>query len=175
LVVIVRCGSCRREAIHGTRHCVSCRDNRRAYCQRNRAKRAAATKAWKKANPKRVNAHNRRYNAAHPELAREWRQGWVAAHPESMSERFHVRRARKQGQFIEKVYKTKLIKLKGAICGICGEPVDPRHFQVDHIVPFVHGGEHSYANCQPAHGQNCRNSQGVACNQVKATSARPAL
>jgi 5-methylcytosine-specific restriction endonuclease McrA len=46
--------------------------------------------------------------------------------------------------------------------------VDPANFQLDHIVPFVLGGEHSYANCQPAHGQNCRNSMGVACNQAKA-------
>jgi 5-methylcytosine-specific restriction endonuclease McrA len=87
-----------------------------------------------------------------------------------MAEARQVRRARKQGQFVEKVYKSKLLKLRGAVCGICGEPVDPVNFQLDHIVPFMLGGVHSYANCQPAHGYDCRNSQGVACNQVKAYS-----
>jgi 5-methylcytosine-specific restriction endonuclease McrA len=37
------------------------------------------------------------------------------------------------------------------VCGICGEDVDPMNFHVDHIYPLVLGGEHSYANTQPAH------------------------
>ncbi len=44
------------------------------------------------------------------------------------------------------------------MCGICGEDVDPFDFQVDHIVPLVHGGLHNYENSQVAH---------PLCNQRK--------
>lgn len=44
------------------------------------------------------------------------------------------------------------------LCGICGEPVDPARFHVDHKVPLARGGAHTYANVQPAH---------PACNLTK--------
>lgn len=37
------------------------------------------------------------------------------------------------------------------ICGICSKPVPTDAFNVDHIIPLARGGEHSYANTQPAH------------------------
>ena len=45
-----------------------------------------ATRTWKKANPERVNASNRRYNAAHAEQAKAWRKKWLEEHPEFGSE-----------------------------------------------------------------------------------------
>ena len=50
------------------------------------------------------------------------------------------------------------LELADGVCGICGEDVDPTNYHVDHIVPISRGGEHSYANTQPAH---------PACNQRK--------
>lgn len=44
------------------------------------------------------------------------------------------------------------------ICGICSDPVDPaidwpdpRSRSLDHVIPLVHGGEHSFDNAQLAH------------------------
>lgn len=119
------------------------------------------TRAWKKANPDKVNAANRHYNARRPEVMRASRARWAEAHPHACAERAAVRRARKQGQFVEKVYKSKVWKRDAGICGICHDPADPADWHLDHVIPLARGGEHSYANTQVSH---------PACNLRKAAS-----
>jgi 5-methylcytosine-specific restriction endonuclease McrA len=75
-----------------------------------------------------------------------------------------TRRARKRGQFVEKVYRSKVFRRDAGICGICHEAVDPLNWHLDHIQPLARGGEHSYANTQVAH---------PACNQRKSASWEP--
>lgn len=108
-----------------------------------------------------MNAHNRRYNARKPEVMAGSRGRWEAKNPHSRAERQMTRRTRMAGQFVEKVYKSKLLRLHEGRCGICGEPVDPAHFDVDHVHPLCLGGEHSYANTQPAH-PICNQRKGAA-------------
>lgn len=67
-------------------------------------------------------------------------------------------RARKREAFVERVIPGVVFERDAGICGICGEMVDPARFHIDHIVPLVRGGEHSYANVQVAHPH---------CNHVK--------
>lgn len=45
-------------------------------------------------------------------------------------------------------------------CGVCGVDVDPEAFEVDHVVPLIKGGRHSYSNVQVTH---------PACNRRKGT------
>ena len=61
------------------------------------------------------------------------------------------RRARKHANFVEEVDPAIVLSDHAGLCGICGSPVDPADFHVDHIVPLAKGGEHSYANTQAAH------------------------
>jgi 5-methylcytosine-specific restriction endonuclease McrA len=60
------------------------------------------------------------------------------------------RRARKLNQFVESVDPLVLLESHKGFCGICHKPIRG-DFHVDHIVPLSRGGEHSYANTQPAH------------------------
>lgn len=62
-----------------------------------------------------------------------------------------ARRARKLDQFVEQVDALLVLELCDGVCGICEEDVDPLDFHVDHIIPLARGGDHSYANTQPAH------------------------
>ena len=67
--------------------------------------------------------------------------------------------ARKKSALIgEKVEASVLIQKYSGKCGICGGAIftgsdkrSPLSLHVDHIVPLSKGGEHSYANTQPAH------------------------
>lgn len=55
--------------------------------------------------------------------------------------------------------RNQLINCKGAICGICGLPIeDMKDCTVDHIVPLAKGGRTTIENCQLAH---------FDCNQRK--------
>lgn len=67
-------------------------------------------------------------------------------------------RARKAAAFVEDVDRDVVFERDGWRCGICSDPIDgelrhphPMSASVDHRVPLVAGGEHSYANCQAAH------------------------
>lgn len=39
----------------------------------------------------------------------------------------------------------------GGLCGLCGEPVDPRAMHLDHIVPLASGGSDAASNLRPTH------------------------
>jgi len=68
-----------------------------------------------------------------------------------------IRKARKLGQFVEKVDPQVVYERHGGMCGICFKPI-VGDFHVDHIIPLSKGGPHCYANTQLAH---------PLCNQVK--------
>jgi 5-methylcytosine-specific restriction endonuclease McrA len=69
------------------------------------------------------------------------------------------RRALARGVLVEKVSRKKLLKLYKGKCGICQQRVNPRKFEIDHIIPLCKGGTHEYRNVQPAHPE---------CNRLKA-------
>ena len=70
------------------------------------------------------------------------------------------RRAVERECFVEAVDHRVVFERDKGVCGICKEPVDPMSkWEVDHIVPILRGGLHSYANVQLAHAR-CNRSKG---------------
>lgn len=165
-----------------------CRDCRRAYREANREAISAKKRAAYRANAEAVKARSRAHYAAHREAGLARRREYYAKNRERMialgkhyyethreecaalSRRWRAenrdrrrdaeqsRRARVGGYFVEHVDRLVLLERHQGRCGICGETVDSERFDVDHVVPIARGGEHSYANTQPAHGR---------CNQSK--------
>jgi 5-methylcytosine-specific restriction endonuclease McrA len=137
--------------------------------ERSRAERAA----YRERNRLKLRAYQREYAKRKPEKLRDWR----AAHPDKMREMnrrararrdpdidhayFSARRARKRGAFVERVFRSVLWRRHGGFCGICREVVALRDMHVDHVRPLARGGEHSYANTQPAHPQ-CNRRKGAS-------------
>ena len=76
------------------------------------------------------------------------------------------RRAEKAGVFYEPVNPLRVFKRDGWRCQLCGKKLNPKHKgtyrddapELDHIIPWAQGGEHSYRNTQLA----CRK-----CNEEK--------
>lgn len=121
-------------------------ENKHLWEERHASKRDENLAAMRKRYQEKREAErerNRRYFAEHPERAR------VGA---------SARRARRRERFVENVSPLVVLERDDGVCGICGEDVDPTHFHVDHVVPLSRGGEHCYANTQPAH---------PVCNQRK--------
>lgn len=122
--------------------------------------------AWRGRNADRVRACDARRRQS-PERrawqAAYWRE-WKRRNPEAVkaiARRGQLnRRARLMQAFLEKVEPLVVLERHEGLCGICGEPVDPERFDVDHIVPLARGGEHSYANTQPAH-PTCNTRKGA--------------
>lgn len=141
---------------------------RRMDYRRNPEKYKARARAWYAENIERARAARRDYERRNAEAARERYNRWLSdpdnraktnanlsaylrEHPELRQKYEAMRRARKRGVFVEEVDRTVVLARYNGLCGICGDAVDPERFDVDHIIPLLVGGEHSYANTQPAH------------------------
>lgn len=99
--------------------------------------------------------YRRRWRAGHSERNRELikqsNERYAAAHPDKVLDVQARRRARKHTATVEDVDRLVVWETHGGICGICHKPVPRDNFHLDHIIPLAKGGEHSYANTQPAH------------------------
>lgn len=91
-----------------------------------------------------------------------WAAWSRATFPDRAADYVEKRRARKLAAFVDDVKRAVVFERDEGICGICGTPVDPKRFHVDHIIALAKGGEHSYANVQLAH---------PACNHRKGDRA----
>lgn len=139
---------------------------RRAYYEQHQEQIKARSRAWYAANRERAAANAKaRYDR---EASRERYDRWMSnpenrakanaklaeymrEHPELRQKYESMRRARKRGVFVEEVDRNVVLARYSGLCGICGDAVDPERFDVDHIIPLLVGGQHSYANTQPAH------------------------
>ena len=111
------------------------------YYATNQERRRSAARAWYRANSEHHIAVAKRYQAAHLEQTREKGRRNAA-----------TRRARQLEQFVEVVDPRVVFRRANGLCGICREPVEPAsRWEVDHVIPLVRGGTHSYDNVQLAH------------------------
>jgi 5-methylcytosine-specific restriction endonuclease McrA len=124
---------------------------------------ASACKTCSKANKRRTEEQA----AIKAQQARDWywqnkerRQHYVVENRDIFRVQSSRRRARKQEAFVEEVLPLVVLERHDGVCGICGGDVDPFDFHVDHIMPLARGGEHSYANTQPAH-PSCNIAKGA--------------
>lgn len=140
------------------------RDKKRAkdrrYYERHRDKVRAANDAWLEANADRYEAWRRRYYRENRERFREaGSQNYEQAKADYIR-RAAERRARKHDAHVEHVDRDVVWDRDGGICHLCDEPADPIDWHLEHIVPLIAGGEHSYANTAVSH-PDCNRAKGA--------------
>jgi 5-methylcytosine-specific restriction endonuclease McrA len=173
-----QCGRCKEtkpiEAFSPNKNGAFGRQSTCKACSNVMAKERWAAK--KAARPPKVrptqeetSAKAREYSAAHyaankerkQALAREWKRN----NPGKMVDYNHRRRARKYAVAYEKIDAVKVAERDNWTCALCCLSVnpalkfpDPGSRSMDHIVPLVKGGAHTYDNIQLAH---------FLCNNLK--------
>ena len=121
------------------------KEARRLQYIKNKERTKEQNKAWKKANPDKINAYHRKAYHTNP--------GKKLAH-------MHKRRARKSGAG-GSYTNEEWLNLKtqyGYVCLCCGRHESERKLSADHVVPVSKGGSSNIDNIQPL----CRN-----CNSAK--------
>jgi 5-methylcytosine-specific restriction endonuclease McrA len=129
-----------------------CADGLSCYCK---LCQNAAIDAWCERNPERVCKQNRedarRYRERYPERKRAQNKVTWDSNPDRNHANHWARKARKHGAFVERVYRARVWARDKGTCHLCGLPVDPCDWHLDHIVPLSRGGKHCYANVAVAH------------------------
>lgn len=105
----------------------------------------------------------RRASASYKEQRRQFLQ--TPAGKAQLCRQNHERKARAQGAYSEWIDRNAVFERDRGVCGICGRPVDPADWHLDHIVPLG-PGDHVYANVRISH---------PACNRRKVTEDKQAL
>lgn len=132
----------------------------RVWYQRNRAAIMAKVGAWKRANPDKVSASNKRRYPVRKEKITAANDRWRLANPDRKRDHRENRRARERAAFVEDIERAVVYAKFDGRCGICGEPMPFESITLDHIIPLSRGGLHEYANVQPAH-EVCNKSKGA--------------
>ena len=133
-------------------YCKPCsRQRRRLWVLANHDKARASEKRWKIANPDKVKIYRSREYARHKQAYKERAKKWKRANPDKVLDCTRAYQARKLSNFVERVERTKVYERDNGICGICEQFIELADFSVDHVIPLVLGGHHSYVNVQAAH------------------------
>ncbi len=124
-------------------------------------KRKQKMRRWYEQNRERASARARAWHAAHPEKVRETAKRWATRHPEETREHTTRRRARLRRVKIGVVNRAEVFARSGGRCAYCREPITPKSWHLDHVIPLARGGAHAMdnvvASCPP-------------CNQRKSDS-----
>lgn len=110
------------------------------------------------------------YRDSRPAIVRKQYLASAAKRAPQRRDAARKRRAAIRAVRVEQVNSHVVFEQASWVCGICDTGIPritlwphPLSASLDHIIPLASGGEHSYANTQPAH---------LACNMSK--GARPA-
>lgn len=103
-------------------------------------------------------AQIRAYAAAHPEERRQQQREWSKAHPLNIRQKQARRRAQQNAAPIESNLKYQSILLRDSKCYLCGDTLQDKQIEFDHMVPLSRGGSHSSENVRVVH---------TSCNRQK--------
>jgi 5-methylcytosine-specific restriction endonuclease McrA len=127
-----------------------------------RTKALADCYAWRTENPDKVRLAFRRNYENNPARVHKNSAAWKKRNPEKVRAQGAQRRARKRGApLVERINRDYVYDRDGGRCHICLRAVDRNKFDLDHLVPLAHGGEHTHANLRVAH-PFCNRSMGAA-------------
>ncbi|HAM59543.1 MAG TPA: hypothetical protein DCQ64_30695 [Candidatus Rokubacteria bacterium] len=135
----------------------------RAYYLAHAEESNAANKVWREANSAHTRAYNQARYRANKEALAARIAAWAAANPERYrkykAEARQRRRARLAGVPQEPIDRDVVYERDNGRCGLCGRRVARTDMSIDHIIPIIAGGPHTYANIQLAH-LSCNSRRG---------------
>ncbi len=125
-------------------------------------------RTYRTKNSKQVRLYENAYRERNREYLNAQQRARYAKKDEEEKAKLHVHRLRRRARIahapvVERVSITIIYKRDQHICSLCQKTVKRKDASIDHIVPLVDGGEHSFRNCALAHR---------SCNVRKRTSTR---
>lgn len=129
---------------HYLRNKENIRRRTKEFCRNHRDELNRKARLRYKQNPQRAADVNRKWRAKNRDKVSEWYRD------------YHARR--RSASVVERVVLSELTRRHGSRCYLCDRMLGSKHVTIDHVIPLIRGGEHSYRNCRPC----CR-----SCNSRK--------
>lgn len=104
-------------------------------------------------NKERIKEYQAKYRAENPEKRYQTDRKYRQTHRDECNIKSRARAAKVKG----KIIKEEITNWDTGLCGICDKLLGDT-YEIDHIIPLKHGGEHKAENLQLAHKR---------CNRVK--------
>jgi 5-methylcytosine-specific restriction endonuclease McrA len=129
------------------------RETQRRWYEKNRDRARLAMRRNYEANREAYIDRAREWAEANPDRRREIADAWDKSESGRLSRRNRaaIRRARLLALPTESIDLLVVYERDSGLCGLCGGPVDPDDWHLDHVVPLAKGGHHIYDNVQVAH------------------------
>lgn len=141
---------------------------RKRFYARHRERLIATAVAYNRTSP-RYRAYGAKYREEHREKAAEATKAWRKANPDKVQISQDVRRARvANAPQVERVIRQDIYARDGWRCHLCGKHVKKKEASLDHLVPLSKGGSHVPSNVALAHLRcNVRRGAGYAHAQLR--------
>ena len=104
--------------------------------------------------------YKRAYREANRDKVAARSQTYYQNNREQYADRRTKRRALKRGATVEKVSRKEVYERDNGRCHICGKKVSKKSWHLDHLIPLIKGGEHSYRNVAVS-CPKCNMSKGI--------------
>lgn len=128
------------------------RAKERARHAKDKERRNARRRARAAADRAATNAEKRAYYAANTEACKASASRSRKKHAARVLAKNAMRRARLKGaSVVERVNRAAIFERDRGLCRLCGRPVDPKCFHLDHWIPLARGGHHAAGNVFVAH------------------------
>jgi len=135
------------------------------YAKRCRVKTTLRQRERRREHPEKLAEQNRRkdYKDLNKSRAyyREYSLRWIKEHPEYGKIRAAAYYARRRGAHFLQIPIEKVFEKTGPFCILCGEFIEIRQSELDHIIPLVKGGTGFLENLQVVH-RKCNRIKGAA-------------
>lgn len=144
----------------------------RKYHEAHKVELKAYHKHYRDTHAEEIHQGLRRYREQHKDLLRKSKATYhqrvrhTDRYLQQKRDREHRRRALlRNAPVIEKIDRLAIYERDGGKCHICHRVVSRRTFSIDHLIPLVSGGSHSYINVALAH---------ISCNKRRGPGRLPA-
>lgn len=136
----------------------------------------ARVKSRRDANLEQERARESAYQVAHRAEKAAASSAWRKANPAGVADQVARHRARKLAATVEDVQYATVLATHGRWCYLCESPVrEGEELHMDHVEPLAHGGAHSYANVRPSHGYCNRSKNDRQLHELDLPFAPPHL
>jgi len=123
---------------------------RKTYA-RNADKRKAYTAEYQRNHPDKTRKWKKEYDSRNRAKRLAYQKIWRKSSREYMRSKCAARRALRKGVPVSAVDRTLVFARDNGICHICKKKVNPKSWHLDHLIPLSKGGEHTYQNVAVAH------------------------